>query len=103
MRYKTNKAQKMHLFPHRDDMELNCYFSLAYLLILNPGKKNDTYLFPSFAQKLFGKEELVDSQVSEIFNKSLDMFFTLMYEYQKSKYSTAMYVHIEGNDLQKYV
>lgn len=39
--------------------------------------------FPSFARNVFGKDNLVHSRVSRLFNDSIAAFFIIMHDYTK--------------------
>lgn len=82
-RYKTSTTMDHRIFPHRDTFFLCYYFSFGYLLLLR--ESSDSNLFPSFSEKLRDSEKRIDSRVATFFNKTIDMFWTLMYDYAKGE------------------
>ena len=83
IRFKTSTTSDHRIFPHRDSFYLCYYFSLAYLLIVGSSKRNDNNLFPSFCDKVYNANKQVDSKVATFFNKCIDHFWQLMYDYAK--------------------
>ncbi|EJK65725.1 hypothetical protein THAOC_13390, partial [Thalassiosira oceanica] len=84
-RFKTmSHTRQIHaLFPHRDDLELDCYWSLAYTLVLNGLQikaSRDRHIFPTFASKLFG-EGNINSKTSGTMNEWMDFFMTECFEF----------------------
>ena len=83
-RIKTSNQKIHQIFPHRDHMELDDYFSQSYALIMGNVSMSGTHLFPRFAEKLFNKDGKVSSKVSTFFNKCLDEAWQIMYDFTQA-------------------
>jgi len=94
--FKTTTQRKHAIFPHRDNMLLEFYFSLSYLLVMCSEKilSSEGKLFPSFAQKVFNKDGEVESKVSELFNKWIDMFMAITHDLYGSECYTCDSNHV---------
>ncbi len=84
-RFKTSTQSDHQIFPHRDEFFFCFYFSLAYLLVIASSTFDSVKLFPNFAEKVFDSEQRVDSKVATFFNKCIDYFWQLMYDYARGK------------------
>ena len=82
-RFKTSTKSDHRIFPHRDSLFFCYYFSFAYILLLHDSMTNK--LFPSFSERVFDAEKRVDSKVATFFNKCIDHFWQLMYDYAKGE------------------
>lgn len=63
-RFKNGKLQELPLFPHRDCLLQDFYFSLLYHVVMN--NISGTFICPSYADvTLQGKKEVCESQASQ--------------------------------------
>jgi len=93
-RFKTSTSSHHTIVPHRDDFLLCFYFSLAYLFAMNSSRiHRDNTLFSMFAGKVFNKEGTqVMSNVSDQFNKLIDLYFNVMESYFEGEYHYITFV-----------
>lgn len=79
-RQKDGPRQKISIYPHRDCVHQDVYFSLMYLIVMNPTYGISPYLFPKFASKALNlnSKGKIESKVSALwtdcFNDLLKKF-----------------------------
>jgi hypothetical protein len=87
-RFKTTTQKDHTIVPHRESFILCYYFSLAYLLVMNGDKisRGDQKLFPTFASKVFNKDGKIESKTSDHFNKTIDFYYKIIYDFYGGKF-----------------
>ena len=69
-RQKDGPRQSISVYPHRDSIHQDVYFSLMYLIVMNVTYGMSKYVFPKFAAKALNTNSKgkIDSKVSALWN-----------------------------------
>jgi hypothetical protein len=80
-RQKDGPRQSISTYPHRDSVHQDVYFSLMYLIVMNPTYGMSKYLFPKFASKALNTNSKgkIDSKVSALW---MDCFNDLLKKFK---------------------
>jgi hypothetical protein len=92
-RQKDGPRQSISVYPHRDKPHQDVYFSLMYLIVMNPTYGMSKYVLPKFASKALNTNSKgkIDSKVSALWTDCFDDLrkkFTALAELLNNKLSS---------------
>jgi hypothetical protein len=70
-RQKDGPRQTISIYPHRDSIHQDVYFSLVYLIVMDPTYGMSKHLFPKFASKVLNTNSKgkIESKVSALWGE----------------------------------
>ena len=81
---KTSTFQEVCIYPDRDYITYNWYWSMEYTCTIDPS--DNKFILPEFAETVFKiGESRIDSKVSHMFRKVYDHFYWIVQQYRKSE------------------
>jgi hypothetical protein len=77
-RQKDGPRQSISIFPHRDSVHQDMYFSLVYFIAMDPTYNISTYILPKFASKALttNSKGKIDSKVSLLWTDCFNDLFS---------------------------